>query len=517
MSNELQLHTSPLIPGLTVIEASAGTGKTYSISHLVPRLLLEGTLPDLSKLLLVTFTKDAARELCDRVRKVLTQLGAPPAADESTKAKDIAELRLLLTAPEAQARLSRALLDLDLLSVSTIHAFCQRTLQQEGTLCGLPVLPEVITDDTEHLAPIVSEQWITTLSASPTLAALATVQKWSLPDTLKFINTLRRCLRPRSEPAVERYEDLIKRIPALASQLADTANWTALQEILSTVNNWKAGAPADSADAIAQLSPLIANETHTTAYWRCLPLAAALTDKIFKKEKAAHAALETSPWFAAARELHELTSRLLWSWQHHLAAESMPRLEIVMARHRLITQDGLIGALYHALHRPGTACAEQSSRLADRIADRYHVALIDESQDTDPRQFAIFKRIFLDARPKRQLLLVGDPKQAIYSFRGADLATYLATRDSAKADARFTLTRTYRAPQPLVAAINTLFDRQGSFLNPGMAFTPAESALTYDYQLIVDGCPSARLETWIVADDADKNFSAKARRSRALS
>ena len=71
MSKELDLHTSLIAPGLTVIEASAGTGKTYSISHLVPRLLLEGTLPDVSKLLLVTFTKDAARELSDRVRRVL--------------------------------------------------------------------------------------------------------------------------------------------------------------------------------------------------------------------------------------------------------------------------------------------------------------------------------------------------------------------------------------------------------------------------------------------------------------
>jgi exodeoxyribonuclease V beta subunit len=69
--SELDLLGSPLEPGLTVIEASAGTGKTYSISHLVPRLLLEGALPDLSQLLLVTFTKDAARELAERVRRVL--------------------------------------------------------------------------------------------------------------------------------------------------------------------------------------------------------------------------------------------------------------------------------------------------------------------------------------------------------------------------------------------------------------------------------------------------------------
>jgi superfamily I DNA/RNA helicase len=139
--SELALLESPLEPGLTVIEASAGTGKTYSISHLVPRLLLQGVLPDLSKLLLVTFTNDAARELAERVRRVLTRLAVPPADDEATRHPHVAALRPLLADEAARTRLDRALLDLDLLAVSTIHAFCQRTLQQEGSLCGLPVLP----------------------------------------------------------------------------------------------------------------------------------------------------------------------------------------------------------------------------------------------------------------------------------------------------------------------------------------------------------------------------------------
>src|ERR1017187_8159629 len=97
--SELDLLQSPLAPGLTVIEASAGTGKTYSISHLVPRLLLEGTLPDLSKLLLVTFTRDAARELAERVRRVLGDLAAPPAGDEAQKNPNLATVRSLLDRP----------------------------------------------------------------------------------------------------------------------------------------------------------------------------------------------------------------------------------------------------------------------------------------------------------------------------------------------------------------------------------------------------------------------------------
>ena len=135
---ELDLLQSPLDPGLTVIEASAGTGKTSSISHLVPHLLFEGALADLSKLLLVTFTRDAARELAERVRRVLGDLAAPPTGDEVQKNPVLGPVRLLLDHPGARTRLDRALLDLDLLAVSTIHAFCQRTLQHDGSLCGIP-------------------------------------------------------------------------------------------------------------------------------------------------------------------------------------------------------------------------------------------------------------------------------------------------------------------------------------------------------------------------------------------
>ena len=411
---ELKLQTSPIEPGLTVIEAGAGTGKTYSISHLVPRLLLEGALPDLGKLLLVTFTKDAARELSERVRRVLTRLAAPPEPDEAAKAPDLAALRGLLdparnpAAPAARARLERALLDLDLLSVSTIHALCQRTLQQEGSLCGLPVLPEVVTDDSAYLEPLVRKRWIETLSADASLAALATAQGWDLDAALGFINTLRRCQRVRSEPAVEAYEPLRARLDALCAALASAADQRALLVHLEKVTAWNKS--ATFASVSAALAPLLSPAPATLAFWQAIEEIPALPDRIAKRrpaDKALAAALPTLAWFAAASELHALTARLQWAWQHALAEHALPELEATLAARRLITQDGLIGALYRALHRRGPDGATQSARLAARLAERYHVALIDESQDTDPRQFAIFRRIFLEASSRSRLLLVG--------------------------------------------------------------------------------------------------------------
>ena len=160
-----------------------------------------------------------------------------------------------------------------------------------------------------------------------------------------------------------------------------------------------------------------------------------------------------------------------------------------MTRLRLISQDGLIGALYHALHRPGEDGAVQSARLAARLAERYQVAIIDESQDTDPRQFAIFQRIFLAAGHPRRLVLVGDPKQAIYGFRGADLSTYLGARDAA--DTGYTLTHTHRAPRALVETINRLFLRERAFHHPAMTCHRAVSALPFDRQLYFELVPAS--------------------------
>ena len=515
--SELDLLGSPLEPGLTVIEASAGTGKTYSISHLVPRLLLEGALPDLSQLLLVTFTKDAARELAERVRRVLGLLAAPAGPDEARALPHVAALRGLLVDPAAQARLDRALVDLDLLSVSTIHAFCQRTLQQEGSLCGLPVLPAVTTDDSVQLEPIVRDRWIAALSADPDLATLATAQGWKLDSVLRLIRELRRCVRPQAEPAVAPLAELRGRWTAFGVTLASPTLIAGICALIGRVTAWNQGY-RDAAHVLEKLQPLLIGETGTLAFWQTVAVAGKLPELIQVRTaegKDLRKQVEAHPWWLAVSGLVALTETLEWAWQHELAAHALPQLEAAMARHRLITQDGLIGALYRGLHRSGEVGEAQSDRLAARLAERYQVAIIDESQDTDPRQFAIFQRVFLDPRHRRRLILVGDPKQAIYGFRGANVATYLAAR--AGADAGYTLTRTHRAPAPLVETVNRLFRRAGAFHHPEMRFDPAVSALDYDRRLWRDGVPCSRLETWIVPDEDGGTYRAAGRRIPALS
>lgn len=522
---DLDLLDSPLDPGLTVIEASAGTGKTYSISHLVPRLLIEGALPDLSRLLIVTFTKDAARELAERVRRVLSRLARPADAAElaGTDAQDIAALRArlaALTGPAGEAarrRVARALVDLDLLSVSTIHSYCQRILQQEGALCGLPVPPEVVTDDEAILDPILRRYWLRGLTADPALAALAISHGWSLANARAFVQTRRRVAGAASEPPPPPFSDASKRLAELAEALRSPAPARSAEMAAQAVVRWKKGGPDTSESAAALIRAVARADVNEPAFWSALTAAARLPDQTNrqgKDNKNAADALARETWFEPARELQRLAERMEWAWHHHLADLALPDLAATLAERRLVTQDGLIGTLHRALHRDDAEGAVMAARLAARLAERHHVALIDESQDTDPRQFAIFRRVFLSPAHVRRLILVGDPKQAIYGFRGADLATYLAARDSARAV--YTLRKTRRSPQALVEVVNTLFARPLALHHAGLHFAPSVSALPYDEQLFVNGDAAPRLCVW-TAQPGDDRFTAQSRRVPEIS
>lgn len=499
---ELDLETSDFPAGLSVIEASAGTGKTYSISHLVPRLLIDGTIEHPGQVLLVTFTKDAARELGDRVRRVLVRLASEPEAAELREPSGIlARLRARLeTDAQARARLGRALLDLDLLAVSTIHAFCQRTLQQEGALCGLPVLPEVVTDDAVELEQQVRAAWLEILPEDGLLAALATVQGWTTEEAARFLKTYRAgretTLVPPAPGLVRWRAEVSLKLGRLAELLG--TGWAEVERVF-------AGGPPLTKEAAGgweelrrALEPLKTGDAETTEFWRAVGLAVRLGNCIHgrsKEGKAAKLALAENVWLKAIKELEEQSQSAQWAWHGHLAGIVPARLDALLARRRVITQDGLVAALCEALKREDGGAG---TRLAARLAERYRVALVDESQDTDPRQFAIFQRVFLD-QADRRLILIGDPKQAIYGFRGADLATYLKARK--QAGRTYLLKKTYRSPPPMVAAVNALFQRPGALHHTGLGFVPAESGLAVERTLFWGATEAPRLTVWVARDD----------------
>jgi exodeoxyribonuclease V beta subunit len=503
LSSEFDFVTSALRPGLTVIEASAGTGKTYAISHLVPRLLLENQAAKMSEILVVTFTNDAARELSERIRRVLETLVMPATVDEAISDPGIHQLRQLLSSQEDEEKMARALLDIDQITVCTIHSYCQRTLQMEGTLCGLPAMPELIMDSDDYIEESLYDLWQTKIASHPRLAAMAAAKKWEPRADLKMIKAALSVEEPQPIPPVQGVEKAFRDIGSKLAGIPEK-EMAALEDLVRRVSDWN-GDAADSGLRAEQIKKLRQMMESPEAVWDSAVFAwmANLSSKITARSDEAKALCAECKNLAVVKicqELVGLVDGIQWEWQHEVLKEVRDQVQKGLRTRRQITQDGLIGSL-----RDAVTSGVKKEELVKRLRDRYKVALIDESQDTDPRQFAIFETIFSGSEEHR-LVLIGDPKQAIYSFRGADLNTYLNAKGKTRSESQFTLTKTYRAPAPLVQAINSFFDHSESLLDKRIQFMPAESGLEEDQWVEMDGVEGTKLnrvKAWIVSEVSD--------------
>lgn len=514
MPAEFDIVSSAIQPGLSVIEASAGTGKTYAISHLVPRLLLDGTVEEIGHILLVTYTNDAARELSDRVRKVLEQLHAPAAADEEKSALGIFRLRQNFDERTRSRIIGRALLDIDRLGVSTIHSFCQQTLQREGALCGLPVVPELIPSADEIIDEVLFDLWDARISSDALLSAIATAQNWQLADDLRFVRLALPIENAVPEPPARPFAEALAELEDAPGAFTEAAI-RELEDFFQQRPPLTSKAPAESGLPSLLLCLKQARSPSDTGFLMAVKNLSTIGEWIdgrTKNGKALKADAMNLQAVIAARAVAALLARMSWYWRNACAGQVRAAVESRLRANRQITYDGLILSLRDALRSPSRQA------LAARLRSRYRVALIDESQDTDPRQFEIFRSVFMgfpgeNPLATHRLVLIGDPKQAIYAFRGADVNTYLAARDEAGGQV-FQLNQTFRAPAPLVRAINALFSRDKALLKEGLTFSPATSGLQEDVRLqAAAGEFSAPLEAWIVPDAEGPAYSAKDNRN----
>jgi len=514
----LDFVESELPPGLSVIEASAGTGKTYAISHLVPRLLLDETVNSLGEILLVTFTNDAARELSNRVRRVLEKLAAPPQPEEPESEPGVNQLRNKFNTTAHHDIIQKALIDIDKLNVSTIHSFCQRTIQAEGALCGLPVMPEVITNADEFIEEALYDLWQDKITSDTLLASLASEKEWDIHGDVDFVKRAIPVEEFQPVPAAQPFYETLERIRNVPTEFTQKIR-DELAGFIKGVGGWN-NAGGDDASREAHLESLAtAKNFAAPGFWKAINWVSKLPGHVTKKGAAGKASVEQAAGLtsvALAQEISGLLARLQWDWQNECVKSVRETVKAALQAKRQITQDGLILTLRDALRSPKKAA------LAERLRARYKVALIDESQDTDPKQFEIFKNVFIGfdgetSLADHRLVLIGDPKQAIYGFRGADVNTYLEAKN--RASKKFFLTTTYRSPQPLVTAINAFFSHPDSFLKRDLEFLPATSGKKDDTQLAVGGqACEGRVEAWIVSEAiAEEYRTSNARRDCIIS
>lgn len=468
--NDLNLYDSPFT-GRSLIEASAGTGKTWTLTALYARLLLEREL-SVGQILVVTYTTAATAELRERIRARLAELLALYEGGQSGD-DFLNELHRRHPGEAARRRLLLAVHGFDEAAIFTIHGFCQRALQDSAFEAGGDFDAELTQDDREVLDGLLGDAWRHVLAgADPAWARYLAKQKVTPA-------TLRQALRSHLGKPYLRVEPR-ERVGEAELQAASTA-WQVAAEL------WRAegyawvellrehGGLSQSTHKAAKL-PLWSAELD--AYFAdpaalfeapdgLAKLGAAALLKATKKNfEAPHSALaEALDVLGAALE-----SALPAGGQKLIAlqVELLDRLNVELpqrkAAQRLLAFDDLLNRLHEALHGPA------GEDLGARLREQYPLALIDEFQDTDPIQYAIFDRIYSEGG---DLCFVGDPKQAIYAFRGADLATYLKARDAA--ERQYDLPFNYRSTPALIKALNQLFARPQPFAEQGLLYPPVSA------------------------------------------
>ncbi|PYC29356.1 exodeoxyribonuclease V subunit beta [Aquipseudomonas alcaligenes] len=468
--NDLNLHDSPF-NGRSLIEASAGTGKTWTLTALYARLLLEREL-SVGQILVVTYTTAATAELRERIRARLAELLALYEGGSSTDAF-LVELHRRHPGEAARRRLLLAVHGFDEAAIFTIHGFCQRALQDSAFEAGGDFDAELTQDDREVLDALLGDAWRHVLAgADPAWARYLAKQKVTPA-------TLRQALRSHLGKPYLRVEPR-ERVGEAELQAASAA--------------WQEAAELWRAEGYAWVEVLrehggLSQSTHKAAK---LPLWSAELDAYFADPAAlfeapdgltklgAAALLKATkknfeaPHSAVAEALDALGAALecaLPAGRQKLIAlqvELLDRLNVELpqrkAAQRLLAFDDLLNNLDQALH------SAAGDDLAARLREQYPLALIDEFQDTDPIQYAIFDRVYRDGG---DLCFVGDPKQAIYAFRGADLATYLQARDDA--ERQYDLPFNYRSTPALIKALNQLFARPQPFAEDGLSYPPVSA------------------------------------------
>ncbi|HDU4702149.1 TPA: exodeoxyribonuclease V subunit beta [Klebsiella pneumoniae subsp. pneumoniae] len=494
----------PLI-GERLIEASAGTGKTFTIAALYLRLLLglggEAAYPraiSVEELLVVTFTEAATEELRGRIRSNIHELRIACLRGESDNPLYSALLAEIADKDDAAKTLLLAERQMDEAAVFTIHGFCQRMLSLNAFESGMLFEQQLIEDESRLRYQACADFW--RRHCYPLTRDIAAVihDVWKGPrDLLKSLDRWLQGEAPqlKSPPApnetlAERHQQIIARIDSLKQQWREQVG--EIEGVLENsgldrrkFNRGNQGKWMEKVNAWAQ--------EETLSYQ--LPDALEKFAQSFLLERTkAGGEPPVHPLFSAVESL--LASSLTLT--DLVLARAMVEIRDAVAREKRrrgeLGFDDMLSRLDEALR------GDSGETLASAIRQRFPVAMIDEFQDTDPQQYRIFRRIWR-RQPETALLLIGDPKQAIYAFRGADIFTYMKARGDVAA--HYTLDTNWRSSPGMVGSVNRLFSLSDNpFMFHEIPFLPVKAAAkNKGLRFTVDVADVPAMNVWLMPGD----------------
>lgn len=548
-NNVLQSPVQLPLDGSNLIEASAGTGKTYTIAALYIRFILAHipTQPGATALrntallppdiLVVTYTKAATAELKDRIRQRLVEAATWFRNTNETRHKDaflqqVRETYSEKSWPACAQALQTASEWMDEAAVKTIHSWCQSLLKEHAFSSGSLFTQELTTElqhfreDAardywrEHVYPLVAEDFnaVIQVAKSPEALLKACSALWPMVanevprriDITELRTTQERAYQAQVEEEYRRWQTMLPQILNFVDE-AEQQGWllnkrkvapNATRKALKPISDWLELPARDAHQTMPKISSTLVTNYSRVGFAELISIDVAhldFLDQVGELQK-------------LAQQTPSIREPLLM----HAAQWMKQRYYEALHQRALMSFDDIIQQCRHALHSPA------GETLAEHIRAQFPVAMIDEFQDTDPDQYAIFNRLYRlrEQSKAHAVYLIGDPKQAIYAFRGADIFTYLQARLATKGR-HFTLARNFRSTAAMVAASNQVFmpaeqqQRKKAFLfnssSGNQVPFSAVDAQGQPEQLVIDGKPVEQaLTLWLNSnqDTPDKPLNA---------
>ncbi|MGI9278058.1 MAG: exodeoxyribonuclease V subunit beta [Endozoicomonas sp.] len=506
---ELDARTLPL-QGNQLIEASAGTGKTYTIANLYLRLVLghgdsSARQPlTVDQILVVTFTEAATKELRDRIRKRL-QVARKAFGEGHSSDEVIQHLIDTLKHPEkCEHLLLLAERQMDEAAIFTIHGFCQRMLKQHAFESGSLFNQELVTDIEPLLKQSTADFWRQHFyPLDKPLAAIA-VKLWKTPDDL--LKRIREYLaKPDLKLLAGELPDCLETLthqyvkPAIEIRRLWKSEHEIIENILLGAGLRKNSKPIARFLLMTEfaysdeLFPTLGNKESWEIYG---------TESL-KKSLTKTGNMPEHTVFTLIDELLNQPMSLLFAFEHMILIQALKdirqRCAELKDKSRLTSFDDLLSNLRRALTSPS------GEVLANAIREQFPVAMIDEFQDTDPQQYSIFTRIYPQDNPEGSpsgLLMIGDPKQAIYAFRGADIFTYMQARTEARD--LYSLGTNWRSTSAMINSVNKVFEHgvNAPFIYEAIPYQPvAPSPIADKTRLLENQKPLPALRLWLLESD----------------
>lgn len=468
--------------GSRLIEASAGTGKTWTIAALYVRLVLghggehafgKPLMP--ADILVMTFTRAATRELSDRIRARLVQAAAyfrGQVPEQETP--DPFLLDLMAAYPEGPQReraawqLAMAAESMDDAAIFTIDAWCQRMLREHAFDSGNLFDETLESDESQRLVEAAQDYWRQQCYPLQGQELAMVLQVWkSFADCYEALRSLRPEDMASFVPDGQSLQQLVQQ--AQAAQQALVQPWKTifprfrdwlLQQVEDAPEHWNSRrfSAKQVQDWVQALGAWV-EAPEVMDFWRSKEYATARQNLRASAMPACRLKnappLEVPPQAHAFEELAEQMAQLpdlRVQMLAHAAAYVHQRMQWLKQQTRTFGFADMLERLDQALS------GENGPALRQRILAQYPVALIDEFQDTSPLQYRLFDQIYrtADNDPESALLLIGDPKQSIYGFRGADIYSYLRAREATEGR-HYVLDVNYRSTEAVVHAVNRWF------------------------------------------------------------